>query len=335
MSSKITKVILDTDPGADDIFALLWLISLSLQGFAEITAITTVGGNVPAESTFWAAHKILKLLNITGIEIGRSTSRIAGNIRDAAHIHGQDGMGNLSDSLPEVTQPDKDIFAQARRADEIIIEQLSQFPGEIDLVAIGPLTNLATAEIKKPGILKQARSIVIMGGAFDCPGNVTPESEFNIAFDPQAAATVFASHEQIVVLPMDVTNQLVLTPAMLTYITKTSTTSKLALFIQQLGQFMFQTNLAHRETKGVEGCLMHDAATIAYLFYPETLWLQRARVEIETVSKFTQGKTLRDRRHFPKTNPNAFIATQVDSTSLLAALLEDLKYLLTSSISPQ
>ena len=100
MSIKSTKIILDTDPGADDIFALLWLLSLSLQSDLksniEIAAITTVGGNVPELSTFQAAHKILNLLGIQGIEVGRAAPRLRGEISDAAHIHGQDGMGNLS-----------------------------------------------------------------------------------------------------------------------------------------------------------------------------------------------------------------------------------------------
>ncbi len=328
MSVKSTKIILDTDPGADDIFALLWLLSLSLQPNIqpniEIAAITTVGGNVPELSTFQAAHKILNLLGIEGIEVGRAAPRLQGEISDAAHIHGQDGMGNLSRTLPEVIVD----INQARCADEIIIDRLSQAPGEVDLVAIGPLTNLAAAETKKPGILAQAKSIVIMGGAFGCPGNVTPEAEFNIAFDAHAAAQVFASSDRIVVLPLDITSHLLLTPAMLGSITKTNNQTKLAIFLDQLGQFMFSTHQEHRETGGLEGCLMHDASTIAYLFYPETLWLQRARVEIETEGKFTQGKTLCDRRHYPKTNSNAFIATQVDANSLLAALVADLKYLL-------
>lgn len=343
---------MDTDPGADDIFALLWLLSLSLQPsmkpLMEIVAITTVGGNVPELSTFQAAHKILNLLGVQGIEVGRAVPRLRGEISDATHIHGQDGMGNLSHTLPEVMVD----INQARCADEVIIDRLSQAPGEVDLVAIGPLTNLAAAEAKSPGILAQARSIVIMGGAFGCPGNVTPEAEFNIAFDAHAAAQVFASSDRIVVLPLDVTSHLLLTPAMLKEITSANAQTRLAIvaheadaialkidveetpqtrlavFLHQLGHFMFQSHQEHRETGGIEGCLMHDASAIAYLFYPETLWLQRARVEIETEGKFTQGKTLCDLRHYPKTHPNAFVATQVDANSLMAALAADLKYLL-------
>jgi len=329
MSEKPSKVILDTDPGADDIFALLWLLSLSLQGLAEVTAITTVGGNVPHLLTFQATHRILNLLGIK-IEVGKAIPRSPGKISDAVHIHGQDGMGNLSHMLPELATD----LSQAPYADDVIIDNLSRFPGEIDLVAIGPLTNLAAAETKSPGILKKAKSIVLMGGAFTCPGNVTPEAEFNIAFDPLAAATVFASSHQIVVLPLDVTQHLLLTPIMLTKIAgadtprTTQNQNQLALFLKKLGQFMFKTHQEHRETGGLEGCLMHDASAIAYLFYPETLWLQRARVEIELEGKFTTGKTMCDRRHFPKNNPNAFIATKVDAGNLLSALVEDLKYLL-------
>jgi len=176
------KIILDTDPGGDDIYAFLWLLGLVKQGLAEIVAVTSADGNVAAKRTFSSASQILNLVGFPDIKVGRGVP-IKEVVEDAAHIHGSDGMGNLSHTLPAATHN----FEEARYSDEIIIDELNAAPGEITIVAIGPLTNLAAAEMKSPGILKKAKEIVIMGGAFFCPGNVTPHAEFNIWFNAEAA----------------------------------------------------------------------------------------------------------------------------------------------------
>lgn len=321
MQSDKPKIILDTDPGGDDSFALLWLQSLAKQGFAEIVAVTASAGNVNARNTFLGASKLLLAGGFHDVEVGRGVGQAGSEIEDAAYIHGADGMGNLSHTLPEVSQP----FEQARPSDEILIEKLKQMPGEITILAIAPLTNLAAAEQKSPGILKLAKEIVIMGGAFVTNGNVTPEAEFNIAFDPEAAQVVFNSRDDLIVIPLDVTHQLRFTPAMAKQISQTNPDHPIAQFMLPLCEFMTSTALAYRETEGVSGFLVHDAATIAYVFYPELLQFQRAKVEIELQGKWTRGKTLFDRRHSAKRSANAWVALQSHSVDLLAVMIEDLK----------
>ncbi|NES96340.1 MAG: nucleoside hydrolase [Desertifilum sp. SIO1I2] len=318
------KILVDTDPGGDDIFALLWLQSLAKQGLAEIVAITTVDGNVRAKYTFNAASKILSVCGFPEVEIGRGVPFHEQEVEDAAYIHGADGMGNLSPTLPEPIQQ----FETARYADEILIERLNENPGEITLVTLAPLTNLAAAERKQPGILKQAKEIVMMAGAFNCPGNVTPHAEFNIAYNPEAASVVFNSRQDLIVLSMDVTSQLIFTELMALDVYQTQPENSIAKFIFSLTQFMKKTAMAYKETQGQKGFVVHDAVTLAYLFYPETLLLRRAQVSVETQGQYTRGKTLLDNRHLPKTQPNAFVALQVDAVNLLAVLAEDLKRLL-------
>jgi len=324
MQSTKPKIIFDTDPGGDDSFALLWLQSLAKQGFAELIAVTASAGNVNAQNTFLGASKLLLAGRFDGVEVGRGVGKAGTEIEDAAHIHGSDGMGNLSHMLPEVAQS----YVAARLSDEILIEKLKEMPGEITIVAIAPLTNLAAAEQKSPGILKQAKEIVIMGGAFETWGNVTPEGEFNIAFDPEAAEVVFNSRDDLVVIPLDVTHQLIFTPEMAQQISQANPGHLIAQFIGPLCEFMSKSSLAYRETKGVTGFLVHDAATLAYLFYPEMLQFQRARVEIEMQGTWTRGKTLFDRRHTAKRSANAWVALHVRSTDLLAVMIEDLKVLI-------
>jgi inosine-uridine nucleoside N-ribohydrolase len=316
------KILFDTDPGGDDTLALLWLQSLTKQGYAEIVAVTTVAGNVDGKQTFSNASRILALGGFENVGVGRTAAVVQQNV-DAAHVHGSDGMGNLSRTLPEAPHR----FGEAPSAAEIIVEELRARPGEITLVAVGPLTNLAAAERQCPGILSKARELVIMGGAFRHGGNITPQAEFNIYCDPEAAETVFSSSDSVVVLPLDVTTRITFTGEHAETIRKTAANRAIADFIVNLTRFMTKTTMSFRETEGVPGFHVHDAATLAYLFYPETLLLRRGKVRVETRGQWTRGQTVLDERHGTKTEANAWVALEVDSSDLLSILSEDLKLL--------
>ncbi|MBW4519311.1 MAG: nucleoside hydrolase [Scytolyngbya sp. HA4215-MV1] len=318
------KIILDTDPGGDDIFALLWLQSLIRQGLADLVAVTTAEGNISARQTFATASKLLKLGGIQDVEVGKGVAVVSSPGGDASHIHGSDGMGNLSHGLPEGDQE----YETARDSDEILIEALHQYPGEITILAIAPFTNLAAASAKSPGILRQAKEIVLMAGAFQYSGNVTPHAEFNVAYNPQAAQTVLDSRNDTVILPLDITHQLILTEAMMQPVFEVNLESAIGHLMRSLCRFMISTALVYRETGGVSGFLVHDAATIGYLFYPEIFSWQRATVVVETQGQWTRGQTLIDTRHGAKSGANAWVATQVDVALFFMSLIEDLKFLI-------
>ncbi|WP_421654442.1 nucleoside hydrolase [Leptothermofonsia sp. ETS-13] len=324
IQTTIPKIILDTDPGGDDIYAILWLQSLVKQGFAELVAVTSADGNVAVQKTFSSASQILSLGGLQHIEVGRGVPLKVEFKENAAYIHGTDGMGNLSTTLPAAIHN----YETARYSDEIIIERLNAEPGKITIVAIGPLTNLATAEEKSPGILRKAKEIVVMAGAFYCSGNVTPHAEFNVWFNPKATQTVLDSRNDLVVMPLDVTRHLIFTQEMAHSVSQVKPESDLARFLNALCQFMIGTSLSYRETEGVNGFLVHDAATLGYLFYPELFMLRRARVRVETQGRWTQGKTLIDDRLLPKTGMNAWVALQVDTARFFTNLIEDLKVLM-------
>jgi inosine-uridine nucleoside N-ribohydrolase len=316
------RILLDADPGGDDVIALLWLQSLAKQGLAEIVAVTTVDGNVRNRYTFANASQTLALGGFDQVEVGRAQPGPEA-APDAAHIHGADGIGNLSQTLPASRHE----LGKARFGWEIIIEKLNAAPGEITLVAIGPLTNLAAAEAKSPGVLAKAKELILMGGAFRCRGNITSQAEFNVHYDPEAARRVFAARDDIIVLPLDVTQQITLTTPLADEIAKTAPESPIARFVVALSQFMSKTSMGYRDTQGIRGFHVHDAATLAYLFYPETLLLRRAEVRVETKGEWTRGQTVFDDRHLPKIEANAWVAMQVDAVNLLAVLAEDLKVL--------
>ncbi|MBE9011264.1 nucleoside hydrolase [Pseudanabaenaceae cyanobacterium LEGE 13415] len=329
MPHNIPKIILDTDPGGDDIFALLWLQSLVKQGLSELVAVTTAGGNVAPEKTFSSASRVLSLGGLAAVEVGRGVA-IAKTPDDASHIHGSDGMGNLSAQLPAPVH----CYETARYSDEILIDRLTATPGEITVIAIAPLTNLAAAEKKSPGILRNAKEIIIMGGAFHCPGNVTPHAEFNLWFDPAAAEIVLNSRDDLVITSLDVTRRLVFTREMGKAIARSNPTSELSKFLTNLCEFMISTALKYRETDGIEGFLVHDAATLGYLFYPETMRWRRAKVQMETRGEWTKGMTAIDDRNCAKQPANAWIASDVDATRFFTNLIEDLKALNKGSESP-
>jgi inosine-uridine nucleoside N-ribohydrolase len=316
------RILFDTDPGGDDIFALLWLQSLARQGHAEIVAVTTVGGNVSSRQTFENASRVLALGGHASVEVARcaTADRPAA---DASHIHGLDGMGNLAQQLPAAPHR----WDDAPRADDVIIRRLEQSPGQITLVAVGPLTNLAAAERKRPGILKRAREVVVMGGAFTRRGNVTPHAEFNIYCDPAAAQRVFDSRDDIVVLPLDVTTRVNFRPEHAAEVLRGAPTSATANFLADLTQFLTHTTLGFREADGLACFHVHDAATLAYLYHPELLLLRRAHVRVETEGRWTTGQTVFDQRHGAKRQANAWVAQQVDATNLLSILVEDFKLL--------
>ncbi len=167
-----------------------------------------------------------------------------------------------------------------------------------------------------------------MGGAFLQRGNVTSHAEFNIHYDPEAAEKVFASRDDIVVVPLDVTQKITLTMEHAREIrASVESDCRVANLIVDLCEFMTKTSLSYRDTEGVRGFHVHDAATLAYLFYPETLLLRRARIRVETRGKWTRGQTVFDDRHVAKTSANAWVAMQVDTVNLLSIMAEDLKTL--------
>lgn len=315
------KILFDSDPGGDDIFAMLWLQSLQQQGHAEIVAVTTASGNVNGQLTFANACRILALGGNGNVEVGRATG--AQQRGDATHIYGSDGMGGLSRTLPAISRS----WSNARLSPEIIIEKLQSDPGEITVIAVGPLTNLAAAEEQCPGILSKARELVIMGGTFRRRGNITSQAEFNIHCDPKAAEKVFASRDDLVVLPLDITTGITFTGHHAELVRESASNKKMADFLVELTDSLAVSTMRFRDSEGTPGFHVHDAATLAYLFYPETLLLRRAEIRVETDGRWTRGKTVIDERHGAKRMANAWVAMEVDATNLLAVLVEDLKWL--------
>ena len=182
MNPTHLALIIDTDPGVDDAVAIL--MALAAPG-VELAGLTTVGGNVPRARATRNALALLQAAGRAEIPVARGAARpVRGRFRPSAAFHGPGGLS--------VRLPDPSVGAIGSSAVEFLGEQLSRRPGEITVAALGPLTNLARLERRHPGALGLARSIVVMGGAVDTPGNVTPRAEFNFHSDAVAAREVLS-----------------------------------------------------------------------------------------------------------------------------------------------
>ena len=191
-------LILDVDTGIDDALAL----ALATRATVEFVAATSVAGNVEIEAATANTLTVLDWLGADGVPVHRGASRpLARQHQHAKHVHGETGLGGAVLAASERA-------VGADRGPAAIIRLATSRPGEITLVCLGPLTNLAIAlnvEPRLPGLL---REVVVMGGAFAVPGNITPAAEFNVYADPEAADQVFnTAFPRLTAIGLDVTQQ--------------------------------------------------------------------------------------------------------------------------------
>lgn len=299
------KLILDCDPGQDDAIAIL-LAQASPE--LDVLAITAVAGNIGLETTSLNAR--------CGRAGGRQHARLRRLPRPlvrepvlATHIHGESGIDGAT--LPLPTRP----LAPGHAVDFIRDTVRAAPAGEITLVAIGPLTNLACALIMAPDIALRLREIVLMGGAIGL-GNTTPAAEFNIYADPHAAAVVFGSGARIVMTPVELTHQVLATPARVAAIRALGTEPAR----QAAGILDAYPKTTHF---GTTGGPMHDPCAIAYLLWPELMDGKDCRVDIETEGTHAIGRTVIEWRR-QKQPANARVLDTVDAETLFQRFIERL-----------
>ena len=315
----IPTILLDTDPGGDDAVALLWLASLVHQRRAELVAVTTVDGNVGPAATWRNAAGLAALADLAAVPVGAGV-RCPQARRRAARVHGEAGLGGQAGLLPTSPLSIDRATASAR----LIVDTLTARPGEITLLAVGPLSNLAEAERLHPGVLGLAREVIVMGGAM-AEGNVTPMAEFNIHFDPPAAAACIAARPDLALVPLDLTTTLLLTHDRVRDVIRDSRDTALARLLTGLCDFMINAALARGTTGGVEGFPVHDAATVAAVFYPDTVTFRSGRLTVEAGDGPDSGRTLFDAGAGDERR--ARVAFDGDRSRLLDALCNDLRWL--------
>ncbi len=265
------KIIFDTDIGVDDAFALAYAAQTQ-----HILGITTVFGNVPVSQAVKNAKVFSREIALNApIFRGCSRPLALPALVNSTTVHGRDGLG---DAL-ENPYDDK-----ADNAISFIIDTVKAQPGEVTLVAIGPLTNIACAINQAPEIIPLVKDVVIMGGAFGTrghAGNVSPHSEFNIWKDPHAADQVLSSALPVVMLPLDVTHEVLISGDEIRYLNFPVLT--------QISSGYLQYSLTHER---FEGMALHDSLTISWLTHPEYFTTVKSPIRVVT-DGITRGQTLR------------------------------------------
>jgi purine nucleosidase len=287
------KIILDCDPGIDDAMAIAFAVG---SQDIDLVGITTVAGNVSLDKTTANALRLREFLGVPRLPVtAGSPAPLVRPAVHAEHVHGTDGLGGAW--LPPATGS-----ASPGRAVDYIIDTAMAAPGEITLVATGPLTNIALALGLEPALAASVADFVIMGGSA-ARGNFTPAAEFNIGADPEAAAIVFSAGWTVTMVGLDVTLQA---------LAHEEVTTRLGA-LGKLGEDLLLPSLRGYLDGGLAGGApaVHDVCAVAYVAHPSLLGCMPARVEVETAGRWTSGMTVTDFRA-PAAARNALVATRID-----------------------
>lgn len=321
-TSKTFKVIYDTDPGVDDAIALYF--ALAHPGI-DLLGITTTFGNV---TVVQAAANALYLTALTGHTVpvtkGVQKPWVKPGEAPPVHIHGADGLGNLPARTTTTGLLDPRASAQ------FIVDMARSHPGEITLVAVGPLGNLALALKLEPALPVLLREVIVMGGTVLEPGNVSPVAEANIWNDPHAADKVFTAGWKLTMVGLDVTHKVVTELPLFEKIARhqahpaTDTLHHAVKFYST-----FYTGL-HKHMEQTPGCYAHDLLAFIYLVAPELFTLETGALRVVTEG-LAQGQTILNRRpyiRYPHAGwgqevPDAQVCMAVDAPACLQ-LFEDI-----------
>jgi purine nucleosidase len=276
------KIIIDTDPGQDDAVAIL--LALASPEEIDVLGIVAVAGNVSLAQNARNALKVVELAGRTDVRVYAGCERpIKRRLVTAEHVHGDTGLDGPS-------LPDPALGLEPQHGVDFIIETLLREPaGSVTLATLGPLTNIAMAMVKAPAIIPRIQRIVMMGGAYFEVGNITPAAEFNIYVDPEAADVVMRSGVDIVMVPLDVTHQVLATGERIAAIKANGNRASLA--VTQMLEFSERFDLGKY---GWPGAPLHDPCVIAYLLQPELFQGRHVNVAVETGSELTVGMTVVD-----------------------------------------
>lgn len=304
-------VILDTDPGIDDFFALMLARSAPIL---DVRAITAVAGNQTLNKTAANALAIACRLEYDCPVAKGADQPLNIPLETAGYIHGENGLGNV-----ELGVPNRE-FSAEYAWDVIYSESVAQ-QGALEIIALGPLTNIAIALLKYPDLAKKIKRIVLMGGTTEV-GNKGPYGEFNLVADPLAADIVFKSGVPLVMVGLNVTMQALFSGDDLICITRSE--FPLAAECGNILQFLLET---YQNITGRAAAAIHDALAVAYVINPAVLTCRDFHVTIETRSPLNQGRTVVDLEHVKKDHAdNCSVALSVDRDLMLQMLQEMMKH---------
>jgi len=307
------RILIDTDPGIDDSLAILLALAspeLSLEG------LSVVHGNCSLDQATLNGLSILELANASHIPLAKGCELpLVQPSLLAPETHGNTGLGYAK--LPE---PQSEPIGQ--HGIDFLIEKIMANPGEITLVAIGPLTNVALAIRQEPRIVSALKELIIMGGAIRHEGNTTALAEFNTYVDPHAAYIVYHAGIPTTLVPLDVSYQCVLTKPDVDRLLQID--SPLTHFIADATRFYMEF---HDEYQGVEGCVINDPLALALTFAPDLCDYRELPVDVDISGGVSMGKTIADFYNYTKKPANMRVALGVHPRDFIELFLERVEVL--------
>ena len=342
MTDRIA-LILDVDTGIDDSLALLYVAA---SPDAELVAVTCVSGNIDGAQVAINTRAVLELAGRTDVEValGREVPLVR-QLETTPETHGPQGLGHAV--LPPPSRP-----LSERHAVDLIVDDVSRRPGEIVLVTLGPLTNLALALDKEPNLPRLLKGYTLMGGAYGVSGNTSPTTEWNIHCDPDAAQIVFrawgeamahdASIPRPVALGLDVTEQARILPDDVVRLarragstpddsialaqgedpmqaTRSVASNPIVRYVADALRFYMEF---HAHYDGFYGAFIHDPLAAAAALDRSLIETEALFVDVETKGELTAGMTVADRRGLTGKAPNLDVAVKADIPEFLDRLVE-------------
>lgn len=336
-------LILDVDTGIDDSLALLYAAG---SPDAELVAATCVSGNIDAAQVAVNTRAILELAGRADVEVALGCEvPLIRALETTPETHGPQGLGHAE--LPPPSRP-----LSERHAVDLILEEVGRRPGEVTLVTLGPLTNMALAVMREPDLPRLLRSYVLMGGAFGVPGNTTPTTEWNVHCDPEAAAIVFRawstalaadpSIPRPLALGLDVTERARIMPDDVVRLarragsspddsialargedpmlaTRSVASNPIVRYVADALRFYMEF---HAQYDGFYGAFIHDPLAVAATLDRSLVTTKALYVDVETRGGITDGMTVADRRHLTGKPPNLDVATSADVATFLDRLID-------------
>lgn len=315
-------LILDVDTGIDDSLAILYALA---SPEAELLAVNCVSGNVEARQV---AENTLGVLSLAGrddveVALGREVPLVR-PLQTAPETHGPKGIGYAELAPPP--RPTSD-----RHAADLLIAEARRLPGDITLVTLGPLTNLAVALLREPELPRLLRRLVMMAGSYRSAGNTAPTTEWNVAVDPEAMAVVLAGWSAVPEVPrplalgLDVTERAKLTPDHLADLYRRAAASpadnSVLRFVDDALRFYMEF---HSHYDGFYGAFIHDALAVAAALDPTLVRTEALSVEVELGGRWTTGETVTDWRRAWGRPPNLDIAVHADVDRFFERFLDRL-----------
>jgi purine nucleosidase len=330
-------ILIDCDTGIDDSLALLYAVA---SPEAEVLAVTCCSGNVEAHQVATNTLAVLELAGRTDIEValGRTVPLVR-PLEVTPETHGPQGLGHAE--LPAPSRP-----LSERHAADVIIDAARGRSGEVTLVTLGPMTNLAVALDREPDLPRLLRRLVFMGGAFRVPGNTTPTTEWNIHCDPEAARRVFvafeASPRHPLGLGLDVTEKARILPEHVVALarragshpddsialaqgehplvaTRSVAANPIVRYVADALRFYMEF---HARYDGFYGAFIHDPLALAAALDPSLVTTEAVHVDVDTAGGLADGQTIADWRHLTGKPANVDVAVEAAAEEFLRRFVE-------------